>query len=105
MEITIGANPVDELLMLLPLRLPFSRPLCLRSRDAAIQFQHGDTNKVADEGSVLTLTLTDTTVRAIVNTLRPRSGDYTVDGLETVRWHVEPSLIRDPSGRVIRIVG
>ena len=104
-EITIGARQIDELVALLPLRLPFDRPFWLRSRDGELQFLRGNTNEVIDEGRTLTLRLNDATVQAFSLTLQPRVGEYAVNGLDSVRWRVEKTVIRDAQGNSVQTIG
>ncbi|VWD54570.1 aminopeptidase [Burkholderia lata] len=104
-EITVGARQVDELVALLPLRLPFDRPLRLVGCDTALRFERGDANAVADEDGRLTLRLTDATVQALARTLQPRAGEYAVDGLDGVRWRVEKTVIRDAQGNAVQTIG
>lgn len=104
-EITIGARQIDELVALLPLRLPFDRPFWLRSHDGELQFLRGDTNEVIDEGRTLTLRLNDATVQAFSRTLQPCMGEYAVNGLANVRWRVEKTVIRDAQGNSVQTIG
>ncbi|WP_423371702.1 suppressor of fused domain protein [Burkholderia sp. LMG 32019] len=104
-DITVGARQVDELVTLLPLRLPFDRPFRLVGHDGAVRFVHGDANGVTDEDGTLTLRLTDATVQALARTLQPRAGEYAVDGLDGVRWRVEKTVIRDAQGNPVQTIG
>jgi suppressor of fused len=104
-EITVGARQVSELIALLPLRLPFDRPFCLVSNEAEVVFRRGDANCITNEGSTLTLTLTDERIKALVDTLRPYAGEYVVDGLADVCWRVEKTVIRDGQGNPIETIG
>jgi len=104
-EITVGARQVDELVTLLPLRLPFDRPFRLVGHNGAVRFVHGDANDVTDEDGTLTLRLTDATVQALARTLQPRAGEYAVDGLDGVRWRVEKTVIRDAQGNAVQTIG
>ncbi|CAB3767024.1 aminotransferase [Burkholderia sp. MSh2] len=104
-EITVGARQVDELVTLLPLRLPFDRPLRLVGHDGAVRFVRGDANGVTEEDGALTLRLADATVHALAGTLKPRAGEYAVDGLDGVRWRVEKTVIRDAQGNAVQTIG
>ncbi|MCA8274989.1 suppressor of fused domain protein [Burkholderia sp. AU30280] len=104
-EITVGARQVDELVTLLPLRLPFDRPFGLVGHDGAVRFVRGDANGVTDEDGTLTLRLTDATVQALARTLQPRAGEYALDGLDGVRWRVEKTVIRDAQGNAVQTIG
>jgi hypothetical protein len=104
-EITIGARQVDELIALLPLRLPFGRGFHFASRERALAFEHGETDRVTEEDGKLTLHLSDATVRELARTLKPVAGTYEVPGFGAVRWKVQKTTIRDPQGNVVRTVG
>lgn len=86
--ITIGARPVADLIAMIPLRLPFGRPLRLIG-GAVVRLEPGEEAGLAEEDGSLILRLTPQAARALADTLRPEPGSYTVPGLERVRWIVE----------------
>lgn len=104
-EITLGARQVDELVALLPLRLPFGRDFHFASREKALLFEHGETDSVAEEDDRLVMRLSDATVRELARTLKPVAGTYEVRGFGAVRWKVQKTTIRDPQGNVVRTIG
>jgi hypothetical protein len=104
-EITLGARQVDELVTLLPLRLPFGRSFRVANRERALVFQHGDANRVTESESELTLQLTDATVQELARMLQPHAGTYTLDSFDAVRWQIQKTTITDAQGNVIRTVG
>ena len=104
-EITLGARQVDELVALLPLRLPFGRDFHFASRERALVFAHGETDSVEEEGDRLTLRLSDATVRELAHALKPVAGIYEVRGFGAVRWKVQKTTIKDPQGNVVRTIG
>lgn len=104
-EIVLGARQVDELVTLLPLRLPFGRGFRVAGREGALVFEHGDVNSVSESDGQLTLQLTDDTVRELARTLQPRAGTYTLEGLDGVRWQIEKTAIKSPEGKVVRTIG
>lgn len=104
-EITLGARQVDELVALLPLRLPFGRDFHFASRERALVFEHGETDSVSEEDDRLVMRLSDATVRELARTLKPLEGTYELPGFGAVRWKVQKTTIRDPQGNVVRTVG
>lgn len=104
-EIVLGARQVDELVTLLPLRLPFGRVFRVAGREGALVFERGDANSVSESDGQLTLQLTDDAVRELARTLQPRAGTYTLESLDSVRWQIEKTTIKDASGKVVRTVG
>ncbi len=103
--ITVGARQVDELVALLPLRLPFDRPFMLMGPEQRLYLSRGESNDVSEEAGALRLRLTDATVQRLVETLKPLAGEYAVDGLDGVRWKVERTVIRDAQGNPVETFG
>ena len=104
-DITLGARQVDELVTLLPLRLPFGRDFRVAGREGSLLFTRADTDGVSDEDGNLTLRLADDTVRELARTLKPQAGTYTLAGLDGVRWQIQQTVIKDAEGKVVRTVG
>ncbi|WP_034160597.1 suppressor of fused domain protein [Sphingomonas sp. ERG5] len=103
--ITVGAGHVEAILALLRLRLPFGNELHLRGAEKRILVGPGGVNAVAAENEQLRLTLTNATLEALAATLHPRAGSYSVPGLDTVRWDVRQTLIKDADGKVVKTIG
>lgn len=104
-EITMGARQVDELVTLLPLRLPFGRDFRLAGREGSVLFERADANSVSEDDGNLTLRLSDDAVRDLARTLQPLVGTYTLDSLDGVRWQVQKTAIKDAEGKVVRTIG
>lgn len=103
--ITIGANHVENILTLLRLRLPFGNELRLIGPEKYIMIEPGEANGLVPEKEQLRVTLTRATVDALATTLRPRAGIYTVPGLDTVRWDIRQTQIKDAEGKVVETIG
>ncbi len=107
-QITVGARQVDELVALLPLRLPFGRTLRVAGHQWQLLLQPAETENAVewlanDEGAVLHLT--HATVQQLAQTLQPRAGTYVLPLLPGVQWQVEKTTIKDASGNVVEVVG
>ncbi|HEX8654306.1 MAG TPA: suppressor of fused domain protein [Allosphingosinicella sp.] len=103
--VELGAGQVEELLLLLALRLPFGRELRLFGPETSIAFVPGAADSVAEEDGGLRVQLAPASVESIRAVLRPARGRYQVPGLEGLAWDVRPTLIRDASGAVVETIG
>ncbi|MGH6614952.1 suppressor of fused domain protein [Sphingomonas sp.] len=104
--ISLGAGQVEDIVSLLRLRLPFGNPLRIVGGDAQIFFEPGGSaNGAAAQDGDLHLQLTNAAVEALATTLHPRAGIYTLPGLDTVRWDIRQTEIRDVQGKVIETIG
>lgn len=107
-QITVGARQVDELVALLPLRLPFGRTLRVAGHQWQLLLQPAEAENAVewlanDEGAVLHLT--NATVQQLAQTLQPRAGTYVLPLLPGVQWQVEKTTITDSSGNIIDVIG
>lgn len=102
-----GANGVESLLRLIPLRLPFGNPVIYQGHGTGLLLLPGEQSEaeLADDRISCTVSLTPADVDALVGALRPVRGEYRVPGLPGVTWRVVPSEITDSDGRVTRTVG
>ncbi|BCA61374.1 hypothetical protein HMP09_0608 [Sphingomonas sp. HMP9] len=84
-HIILGPRQVDEFTRLLPLRLPFDRPLLLVGEggdgQSRVLFEPGERDAVVEADDKLVVRLTPATARALGETLKPHAGDYAVPGL------------------------
>ena len=103
--ITLGAGQVDALADLLMLRLPFERELRMIGGGVAVAFAPAGENRFIEQDRTLRLELTADTARMLTQTLKPRAGSYCVPGLDTVRWEVRQTFIRDGQGNVVETIG
>jgi len=95
-DVVMGSQQVEEFTALLPLRLPFGRPLRLAGdggpEQTRILFEPGEHDAVAETDGELVVRLTPATVRALAETLRPRAGRHVVAGLP-ITWAIEQTVI------------
>ncbi|MBV7429837.1 MULTISPECIES: suppressor of fused domain protein [unclassified Acidovorax] len=109
--VTLGARQVDELVALLPLRLPFGRTLRVAGHRWQLLLEPSGSqgsNAVewqGEEESAAILRLTNATVQQFVQTLQPREGRYVLPLLPQVKWQIEKTTIQDSTGRVVDVVG
>jgi hypothetical protein len=104
-NISIGADAVGDLLTLLPLRLPFGEDFRLINGEESLLFTPATADSVAEEDGVLTICLTDESVRAFSQTLKPQEGTYVLDRLDSVRWQIQKTRIKDAAGTVVSTIG
>ncbi|WP_428003014.1 suppressor of fused domain protein [Acidovorax sp.] len=110
-QVTLGARQVEELVALLPLRLPFGRTLRVAGHESQLLLEPAgaDGQNAVEwpgegEGAVV-LRLTDATVQQFAQTLQPREARYTLPLLPEVEWRVEKTTITDSTGKVVEVIG
>lgn len=111
--ITLGARQVEELVALLPLRLPFGRTLRVAGHEWQLLLEPAaagadGSNAVEWQGeseNALVLRLTDATVQQLAQTLQPRQGSYVLPLLPQVEWVVQKTTIKDSTGKVVDVIG
>ena len=107
----MGARQVDELVTLLPLRLPFGRSLRVAGHEWQLLLEPAGSegsNAVEWQGegeNAVVLRLTDATVQQLAQTLQPRQGSYVLPLLPQVEWVVEKTRIKDSTGKVVEVIG
>ncbi|KQO26673.1 aminotransferase [Acidovorax sp. Leaf76] len=110
-QVTVGARQVDELVTLLPLRLPFGRPLRVAGHEWQLVLEPAGAdgnNAVAWPGEgdhVVVMRWTDATVQQLAQTLPPHQGSYVMPLLPQVEWVVEKTTIKDSAGKVVDVIG
>ena len=102
--IEMGSLAVRDLKALLPARLPHGRNLTLAGESAALEFTpapagQGGQLEVQGDGQVQ-LSLNDAQMRAWINSVKGRDGEYSVPGLDGLIWQVKNSVITDSDGKV-----
>ncbi|KRC27075.1 suppressor of fused domain protein [Acidovorax sp. Root217] len=110
-QVTLGARQVEELVALLPLRLPFGRTLRVAGHEwqlllepAGADGQNAVEWPGEGEGAVV-LRLTDATVQQFAQTVQPREGSYVLPLLPEVKWLVQKTTITDSTGKVVEVIG
>lgn len=86
--VVLSAGVVEELMALLPLRLPFGRPLRVVGEGRTLMFEAADADEVAETEAGLRLALSTATLERLVATVPPRAGSYAVPGLPGLTWDV-----------------
>lgn len=104
-RLTVGANIVTQLKLLLPARLDFGESLHLVSEDRTTRFEPGTADRWQIEDDALVVYLTAPTARALAGALEPRRGDYRCAAFAALTLTVEPTRITDRNGTVVQIVG
>ncbi len=101
--LTIAAMAVQDLVDVLPGRIPFGRTLRLATPDGHIVLEGGDAIACTKNDETTTLTLPSSVTLALAKTLRPMRGEYAIaPGFRVV---VRPSEIRDQDDNVIEVIG
>ncbi|MBF5006663.1 suppressor of fused domain protein [Diaphorobacter caeni] len=105
--VTMGALLVRDLLGLLPGRLPHGKDLSVAGDDFALIFEPADAGSQHEweDPQTLVVSLGPRELQALLDTLKPRGADYVVPGINHLIWRVEPSQIKDQSGRVQEVFG
>ncbi|MEN3749714.1 suppressor of fused domain protein [Sphingomonas sp. HF-S3] len=107
-EVTLGANHVANLTDMLGLRLPFGNDVTLMGTQPGrmVRIVPGHANQVTERDEThLTITLTGATVDALAGALNPVAGRYPVPGFDALALQIEPTLIRNQQGEVVKTVG
>jgi len=102
LHLTLSATAARELIAILSARLEHDRDFTLAGDTKAIQFERGDRFAFSDKDDTLSITLTNALMRELVATVKPLRGEYAIDGM---RVTVEPSHIRDQSGKIVETIG
>ncbi len=88
-QVELSAAQVPELMLLLPRRLPFGKPLRLVGQEASVRFCATAQNQLSlDEDQTLQFGLTQPAFSSLMQQLRPEPGSYTIDGFAAVRFIV-----------------
>jgi suppressor of fused len=110
-QVTLGARQVEELVALLPLRLPFGRTLRVAGHEWQLLLEPAGADgqnavEWPGEGAgAVVLRLTDATVQQFAQTLQPREGRYVLPLLPEVEWQVQKTTITDSTGKVVEVIG
>jgi suppressor of fused-like protein len=104
-EITLGARQIAQLAELLPLRLPFGRPLTMAGPRWKLHFVLAKRNAWRVDGGVLTLSVNAKSVAELTTLLHPRQGVYKLPSFQHILWNVRPTTIRSADGGIVEIIG
>lgn len=104
-DITLGARQIAQLAELLPLRLPFGRPLTLSGPRCKLHFVLARRNAWRLEAGVLTISVNARTVSELCTLLHPRQGVYRLPSFQHILWNVRQTTIRAADGGIVEIIG
>lgn len=104
-EVTLGARQITQLAELLPLRLPYGRPLTLSGPRWKLQFQAAKRNRWCIESGVLKLFVSPGSVHEFATLLHPYQGVYKLPSFQNILWDVKQTTIRNTQGEVVTVIG
>jgi suppressor of fused-like protein len=108
LHITLGAMTISRLHALLHGRTRLGRPFFVNGQGRSLEVMPADDCRWSvdsDEPSHLTITLTPEAADSLRNAIRPEAGEYRVSHLPGITFIVEPTFVRDQSGKVIEQQG
>lgn len=103
--VSLGAQNIAQIVAILPLRLPFGRPLRVLGPDASISFIPATANEIVVNDGVLELKLKEATVNELATLLKPERGTYRPKTLDNLVFDIRPTLIKDANGKVVETIG
>ncbi len=104
-SILLDVNTAIKASLIIPARLPFGNNLTLHSREGAVTFEPGNTPMVrTEEDDHLVIVLPQRLIEGVAGTLGRGSGSFTIQELPMVEVRVEPTLIRDRKGNVVKTI-
>jgi hypothetical protein len=105
LHVTLGANGVRDVKVVLPGRVPHGRELSIISSHGSITFVPGDAPswEVSDDGA--RITLPGPVARRLSEALLPRAGFLDFKEVPNTEFEVVKSEIRDRDGNVVAVVG
>lgn len=104
-DISLGARPLQQLLELLPLRLPFDKPLTICGPAWKLHFEPGRRNRSRFSDGALHLRLDNKSVAELASLLRARQGVYRLPLLQHILWNVQQTWIRNAEGELVSVIG
>jgi suppressor of fused len=104
-QVSLGAQGVDSLVRVLPARILHGRELEVCGQGQVVRFEPAGTAAWRVEGDALIVEISPELMDEIQDSLRPQAGEYGWPALTGLTLQVVPSEIRDPQGKVIRVVG
>ena len=104
-DIALGARQLQQLVELLPLRLPFGNTLTVAGPRWKLHLEPGRRNRARFGEGALHLRLNDKTVSELVTLLQPRQGVYKLPSLPHILWDVKQTWIRNAEGELVGVIG
>ena len=105
LSISLDANVVGDLIMLLSARLTHGRPLTVRSPSRAVTFESGSEMRWRARDDDVLVTLPPRAVAEAVDSLTSRGGTYNLEAAPGLTIHVEPCQLRDLAGNDVLAMG
>ena len=104
-DISLGAQQLEQLRDLLPLRLPFGRTLMVAGPKWRLLFEPARRNRSTFSDSTLHVRISDKTVQELADLLQPRQGVYRLPSLPHIAWDVKQTWIRNAEGELVDVIG
>jgi suppressor of fused len=105
LAVYLGAQHINELLAIMPLRLKYEREYRLIGDNFIVRFKPGKQYIAIDEKAELHVTLTAEMVDELVQCLKPIAGSYKLNSAKGLVFEVSVSEIRDSEGNTIETIG
>lgn len=104
-HIVLGARQIEQLAELLPLRLPFKRPLTIAGPHWKLHFEPGRRNSVTLRQAAVHICVNDHSVQELATLLHPRQGVYKLPSFQLILWDVQQTWIRNAEGELTGVIG
>jgi hypothetical protein len=103
--LTVGANGVDSVLRMLRGRTRHGRPFWVQSRAGTLNVRAADAAEWREDDGTLVIDATPALTAEMLAGLLPKRGEYTFPAAPWLTVVVEPSEIRDSTGKLTEVVG
>jgi suppressor of fused-like protein len=104
-SIVLGARQIGQLIELLPLRLPFKRPLTVSGPAWKLHFEPARRNAAKLSRGALHICVNDSGARELATLLQAKQGVYKLPSLQNVLWDIKQTWIRNAEGELVDVIG
>lgn len=104
-QIALGARQIEQLVELLPLRLPFKRPLTIAGPSWKLHFEPARRNSATLRHGALHIGVSSQGVQELATLLHPRQGVYKLPSFQHILWDVKQTWIRNAEGELVDVIG
>lgn len=104
-QIVIGARQIAQLIELLPLRLPFKRPLTVAGPAWKLHIEPARRNTSALSQGALHICVNPQGAQELATLLHPRQGVYKLPSFQNILWDVKQTWIRNAEGELVSVIG
>lgn len=104
-RLTVGAYAVDSLQRMLTGRTLHGRRFVLEGPAGLAVFDPAEADAWRIDEKTLVLDVTPALARAMIDAVKPRRGNYRWPALKGFTLHVEPTELKDPEGKLLRVIG